>query len=111
MGIGSRSSNSISDDVTEIQHLVVDYIKQEAVAPLKQFGKKAAFGISGVFTVALGVFMLSLAILRALQVETSVFHGNWSWAPYLITMAATLILLGIIAMLGMAIGKSSRSSK
>jgi hypothetical protein len=35
----------------------------------------------------LGLVMLTLAALRALQAETgTALTGNWSWTPYLITL-------------------------
>jgi hypothetical protein len=38
--------------------------------------------------------LLLLGGLRALQTQTgSTFQGNWSWAPYLIAVAAGLLLI------------------
>ncbi len=52
--------------------------------------------MAGALALGLGVILLMLAGLRALQTETSTtFTGNWSWAPYLIVVAAGLVLIGL----------------
>ena len=42
----------------------------------------------------IGVSLLLLSGLRALQTETgTTFTGNWSWAPYLIAVAVGLVMI------------------
>ena len=77
---------------SELWELVVAYFKQETLDPLKQLGRFVAFGMVGAFLLGCGVILLSVSALRALQTETGdTFAGNWSWAPYLIVMAALLL--------------------
>ena len=50
--------------------------------------------------------LLLVGGLRALQTETgSTFEGNWSWVPYLITLAGAGIVIALVAR-GMAKRKS-----
>jgi hypothetical protein len=77
--------------VKELWELVVAYFKQETVVPLKQLGRWVGFGILGALLLGVGVLLLALAGLRALQDETgTTFTGNLSWIPYLIMFVALL---------------------
>lgn len=70
----------------ELRDLVVGYVKQETVIPLRQLGRYALFGTAGAFLLGLGALLLGVGALRALQTETGdTFAGDWSWAPYGIT--------------------------
>jgi len=82
----------------EFVDLVVAYAKQETLGPLRGVGRFVAFGVSGSIALSIGVPLLLLALLRALQTETgSTFGGNLSWLPYLITSGAALGVLGLAA--------------
>jgi hypothetical protein len=75
----------------EVVRLVVDYIKQETLDPLKGLGRYVLFGVVGAVALAIGLVILALALLRFLQGETDgTFDGNWSWAPYLICTVVVL---------------------
>jgi hypothetical protein len=77
--------------IVELRDLVVEYFKQETIVPLKQLGRYVAFGLLGALLLGFGAVFLGLAGLRALQTETdTTFTGNWSWAPYVIMVAALL---------------------
>jgi hypothetical protein len=90
---GSVSSGApLPQLVLELRDLVVTYVKQETVVPLRQLGRYAGFGIAGALLLGLGVVLLGVGALRALQTETGeTFTGDWSWAPYLIVFAALLL--------------------
>ena len=79
------------ETIRELRELVVAYAKQETVLPLKQLGRYVAFGVIGSFLLGLGVVLLGVGGLRALQTETgSTFVGDWSWAPYGIVFIALI---------------------
>ena len=78
----------------ELYDLVRAYAKHETLEPIQGLGRFAAFGVAGSFLIGIGVVLLAVAVLRALQTETSdVFDGRWSWAPYVLT----LVLCGLVA--------------
>ncbi|HUR48641.1 MAG TPA: hypothetical protein VMY88_03790 [Acidimicrobiales bacterium] len=79
-----------------VKELVIAYVKQETIEPIKGLGRFLAFGMLGSFLLSVGTLMLVLAGLRALQTETgTVFRGNFSWAPYFIVFVAAVGLGGI----------------
>jgi hypothetical protein len=93
-----EDDKSIPDVLGELKDMTVSYAKQETIEPLKDIGRFVGFGVGGSFLLGLGLCMLGLAGLRALQTETGdTFEGNWSWAPYLIATVALLVLAGLTA--------------
>jgi hypothetical protein len=85
---------SVPQVAAELWELTKDYARQETVAPLKDIGRYIGFGLGGALLGALGVVMLMLAGLRALQTQTgSTFTGSWSWAPYAIVLAVASLLV------------------
>ena len=91
-GPGSRDRGRdvpIPQLVSELRDLVVAYVKQETVAPLKTLGRWVGFGLAGSLLLGFGVVFLAMSGLRALQEETgSTFTGNWSWVPYVLVVFA-----------------------
>jgi len=87
---------SVPQVLGELKDLTVTYAKQETVDPLKGLGRFVGFGVGGSFVLGLGLCLLGLAVLRALQTETGdTFEGNWSFVPYLVT----ILVLGVLALL------------
>ncbi len=83
------------DGAKEIQSMLVGYAKQETIEPLKSLGGFLMWGLAGAIFVFLGVFFLSMGILRLLQ---QVFEGASfaSTLPYLITIVVLLAAIGIL---------------
>ena len=78
--------------------LVLDYAKQETLGPLKSLGRFLAFGLAGSLFLAVGVSVLLLAGLRAMQTETgTTFAGNRTWIPYVATAGAAALVAGLSA--------------
>jgi ABC-type Mn2+/Zn2+ transport system permease subunit len=89
---------SIPQVLGELKEMTVAYAKQETVDPLKGLGRYVLFGVAGSLLLALGIILLTLSGLRALQTHTDEhLTGNWNWVPYL----AALVLLGIL--IGLAV--------
>ncbi len=87
---------TIPQVATELWELSTAYAKQETIDPLKGLGRFVGWGVGGAVMLAIGVVLLMLAGLRALQSETdSMFTGNLSWLPYLITVAVGLVLIAL----------------
>ncbi len=97
------SSKSITETIQDLWDLLVSYARQETIDPLRNIGRYLAFGVGGMIVVTLGVFLLGLSALRALQTQTGdVFSGFWSWVPYIIV---ALIFGGLVGFSISRIGK------
>ena len=78
----------------ELKQLTVAYAKQETVDPLKGLARYIGAGIAGSVALGIGLVLLVLAALRALQTETgSAFTGHLTWVPYLITFVLCLFVI------------------
>lgn len=85
---------SIPEVVNELWVMTREYARQETIEPLKGVGRYLGFGLGGAFIGGLGVLLLMLAGLRALQTETgTVFHGSLLWVPYFIVIAVAALIL------------------
>jgi hypothetical protein len=81
---------------TETVDLVKAYARQELLAPVQGAGRSMGFGAAGALCLGLGVVMLAMALLRAMQTQTGdAFDGNWSWVPYLITLVVSLAVAAL----------------
>lgn len=86
-------AEGVKGDAGEVVELVVAYAKQETLAPLKGVGRFLVFGVLGSSFLAVGLAVLLLGLLRALQNETgSTFAGKLTWVPYLATAGAALLV-------------------
>ena len=93
------SDKSMPTLAGELYDLVRAYAKQETLEPIKGLGRFAAFGVVGSILIGIGVVLLGVALLRALQTETGdTFDGRWSWAPYLLTLLACAVVAGLAGM-------------
>jgi len=81
---------------TELWDLIVLYFKQETVVPLKSLGRYIGLGVLGSLLMGFGVVFCTVAALRALQVATDAFDGDWTWVPYLIVVFALLVGAAIV---------------
>jgi hypothetical protein len=88
-----EEEKSIPQVLTELWEMLVSYAKQETVEPLKGLGRFVAFGLGAAVVGGIGIILLTLAGLRALQTHNDDhLTGNWNWVPYL----AALVLLGVL---------------
>ena len=107
--MAAPESKSIPEVMTELKELTISYAKQETVDPLKGQFRWVTYGVGGSFVLAIGLSMLGLAGLRALQTETDTwFTGNLSWIPYVIVL---VVLAGFAVAAGVAINRSNRKSE
>jgi hypothetical protein len=88
---GGRAS-----ELTETIDLLKRYVLQETVTPLKDIGGILKFGLPGAFLLGIGLVVLDVAALRAIQEETGrTFAGHWTWVPYLLAMVVAFVLVGL----------------
>lgn len=78
-------------------NLVIAYVKQETLDPLKGLLRFVGFGVAGSIAITIGTVMLLVAGLRALQTETGTFQGNLSWVPYVIVIGVAFAIIGLSA--------------
>jgi hypothetical protein len=80
----------------EAVQLTVDYLKQEALTPLKGLGRFLAWGLAGSLALAIGLVLLLVGVLRLLQDETGTsLTGNWSWVPYFVVSLLGVAILSV----------------
>lgn len=93
--------NGIADQF----ELIKNYARQETLDPLKGAGRWVGMGLLGSVLIVIGGVSMTIALLRLLQEETGTnFTGNLSWLPYLITMAALIV---VMILLGLRIRKKT----
>ena len=91
-------SKSLPEATGELWELTKDYARQETIDPLRGVARYVIFGLAGAVVLGIGVVLLMLAALRALQTQTgSALDGNLSWLPYVIVLAAGA-LVGALAL-------------
>jgi membrane protein implicated in regulation of membrane protease activity len=96
------------EQINEIKDLLIAYFKQETIDPLKGLLRYVGFGLLGALLMGIGICFLAVGGLRALQTETgTTFTGNWTWAPYGITVVA-LVLIAAAAVFKARSPRSSR---
>jgi hypothetical protein len=104
--VSQPQPKSIPEVATEVWNLTRDYAKQETVDPLKGVLRYVGFGLGGALVGGLGVVLLMLSGLRALQTETgTTFEGNLDWVPYLIVIVVSLLIVA------WAVSRISKNSK
>ena len=104
-----RSEESVPKLVNELWELVLAYLRQETLQPLRGLGRFVALGIPGAILASVGLAVLLLGALRLLQVHTGgTFQGNMSALPYVIT-AATAVAVAGAAGAAIVSGRSRRT--
>jgi hypothetical protein len=100
---GNKADKGLTTQISELWELIVTYLKQETIEPIKGLGRFVAYGVAGSIALALGLFLLLLATLRMLQTETGTsLQGNWSWVPYVATF---LVAVAAAALAGIQINR------
>ena len=104
--MGARKAKGMPALAMELWELVLAYLKQETVAPVKNLGRFLLLGVAGAVALSIGLVLLALACLRALQTELgTTFDGNLSWIPYLLTLLGCAVAAGLA---GRSIGAKKR---
>ena len=83
----------ITEELNDVWGLVVGYTKQEVRAPLRGLGKFMGWGFAGLTLNALGVLFAVLAILRAFETESDLFHAYLSFVPFLVAFIVCFFVL------------------
>jgi hypothetical protein len=93
----SRSASKGSPSLLrDLQRLIVAYVRQETLEPVRALGRFVAYGLAGSAVLGIGLVLLVLAGLRALQTETgTALTGTLSWFPYLGAVLACSVIAGV----------------
>lgn len=95
----STSRKKPADHIVELRELVVGYARQETIEPLANLQRYLKWGLAGSMSMALGCFLLLLALLRGLQsidgIERST--GWLSLIPYAATLICGVAMIGGLA--------------
>ncbi|MGA2836207.1 MAG: hypothetical protein ABSF84_06380 [Acidimicrobiales bacterium] len=103
---GKRGLGGLRDESQEAVRLIVGYIKQETLDPVKGLGRYVLFGVVGSVALSIGLAILAVGFLRVLQGETgTTFTGNLSWIPYVIC-AVVLVLVAALAVRAVSRGRT-----
>lgn len=87
-----------TETVNSLKDLLIAYAKQETIDPLRSLGRYLGFGLAGAVLMALGIILLAVGALRALQTETgSTFTGSLTWVPYLIVLAGLVVAIWVLS--------------
>lgn len=93
-----KKRSGLTGSGEDVVRLVIAYLKQETLGPLRGLGRFLLFGIVGSLALCLGVALLLIGLLRVLQTETgSTFAGHLSWVPYTLVAVVALALIGLAA--------------
>jgi hypothetical protein len=83
--------------VSELWDLVVRYAKQEALDPILALKRYVGWGLAGAVLLAVGLPLLLLGVLRAIEQETSPhLAGNLSWIPYVGVMVVSGVIMYLL---------------
>ena len=84
--------------VTELADMIVRYAKQETIEPIRDLRQYLGFGLAGSILLCIGIPLLLLGELRAIQVETFPhLSGNLSWVPYSIVFLTGAAIIAVLA--------------
>lgn len=79
--------HSLARDIEDMRRAAQEMVVEEAVAPVRDLGRYAAFGCVGSLFWALGALLISVGLLRVLALA---FHGTTSFVPYLVVAGVWL---------------------
>ena len=89
----ANAPKSFQQVLQELWDLLKDYARQETLGPLKNLGWQLKWGVPGAFFVALGVFLLSIGILRGL--DWAPWFPNHTYMAYLVVVVFLAVVLGL----------------
>jgi hypothetical protein len=94
---GGRIPEGVGDALDDAKRLVIAYVTQRTVVPLKGLGRFVLFGATGSLLLGAGSVVLLVGVLRLLQSETDGVFVGYSWLPYLITTVVAIVGIGVAA--------------
>ena len=85
----------VSTLVREIGTMIVEYVKQETLEPIKGLGRFVGLGLGAMVATGIGLVLLLLGGIRLLQDEAgSAFDGHLKFLPYLFAVLVCAAVAG-----------------
>lgn len=91
------NQKSMGETFQELREVLVSYAKQETVEPLNKLKHYLGWGIPGALVLSLGLYLISLGILRGLQHIEWTSSGFGSLLPYAVSLAFLIVVIGLNA--------------
>ena len=86
-------AEDISTLVREIGTMLVEYVKQETLDPIKGLARFVAVGLAGMVVTGIGIVLLLLGGVRLLQDEAgSAFDGHLKFLPYVFALIVCAVV-------------------
>lgn len=90
---GRGGADDVPTLAREIATMVVQYVKQETIDPIRGIGRFVALGAAGLVVSGIGILLLVLGGIRLLQDETgSAFRGHLKFLPYVFALVVCAIV-------------------
>jgi hypothetical protein len=103
-------AQDVSTLVRDIATLLVEYVKQETLDPIKGLARFVAVGLASMVVTGLGIVLLLLGGVRLLQDEAgSAFDGHLKFLPYLFALIVSAVVA--VGALRAASGPSRKGGK
>jgi hypothetical protein len=97
--VAKAATGGPAAQVTATVDLVKAYARQETLDHFKGIGKWIGFGVVGATSLAIGIVLLIVGVLRLIQdVAKHSLYGVWSIVPYLIV----LVVCGLVVALALS---------
>ena len=79
----------------DIGTMLVEYVKQETLDPIKGLGRFVLFGLGAMLVIGIGLVLLLLGGVRLLQDEAgSTFDGHLKFLPYVFALIVCAVVAG-----------------
>ncbi len=86
-------SEDVSTLVRDIGTMLVEYVKQETLDPIKGLARFVALGLASMVVTGIGVILLLLGGVRLLQTEAaSTFDGHLKFLPYVFALIVCAVV-------------------
>ncbi len=86
-------AQDVSTLVREIGTMLVEYVKQETLEPLKGLARFVAVGLASMVVTGIGIVLLLLGGVRLLQDEAgTAFDGHLKFLPYVFALIVCAVV-------------------
>ena len=88
-----EGAQDVSELVRDIGTMLVEYVKQETLEPIKGLARFVALGLAAMVVTGMGIVLLLLGGVRLLQDEAgSAFDGHLKFLPYVFALIVCAVV-------------------